>query len=269
MKGIPKLKPFLVVSGLPGTEQEIVRALRHESIVEVRHFVLGPATSNIPQACRLWCERTGLAAKSTQILGPTPDVYIKDAMDVTEPGVVPLVWTCAVYGREPQLFFGYPNMLMFFVQQTMALDHMQLAARDANLGTDVAGLRGRIIEELWLPRDWKLIASHLSPRYLLDSLLGENPHCQWRDSTSNGQAAIECRRGEVQACITTETARQENGLTMIFDFGCPPMVFFGGLTEHGAAVVAAAWAAFKRGKYERELAAAASIEEGDLRVLLG
>lgn len=242
MNGKQKLKSFLLVDGLPLNEQDIVATLAHESVEQVQHFVLGPATSNIPQACQRWCERTGLAHKSRQILGTTPDAYIKNALDVTKSGVVALVWTCAVYGKEKDLFFGYPNTLMFFVQETMALDHMQLAACDTNFGYEVAGIRERVIEDLWLPRDWRQIASHMSPRHLLDGLLLKNPHCVWLDSNSNGQAAIECRQGEVQACITTETARKDNELTTVFDFGCPPMVFFGGLTEHSATVVAKAWA---------------------------
>jgi hypothetical protein len=41
--------------------------------------------------------------------------------------------------------------------------------------------------------------------------------------------------------ITTETARLEYGLAKLFSFGCPEMVFFGGVSMRGAALLRSAF----------------------------
>lgn len=236
------LKMFLGREGLPQSEAEIIVALKSPRVVEVRNFVLGPRKiSNIPQACELWLERTGLKDKGTMEIGRIPDEYLVAAQAVNEAGVVPLYWTCAVFGREKDLFFGAgTNTQMFYVQQIMPLDHMQLAARPENLtNREIAEL---IVNEELLPPFWQKLASHKSPAPLLESLLEKNPHCKWIEADSNGAAAEMCLKGECDACITTETARLDIGLERIHDFGCPDMVFFGGLTQHGAKVLRQAWA---------------------------
>ena len=230
------LKKFFSKAGLPANEAEIIAALHSPQVKEVRNFVLGSGLiSNIPQACQMWLERTGLKRKATLIPGRIPDEYLAAAMAVTEPKVVPLYWTCAVFGREKDLFFGPGiNTLMFFVSQVMPLDSMQLAAAPDKL---TPGIVDDIREQLKLPSDWRQIASHKSPAPLLDDLLKANPHVQWVEATSNGAAAVMCGEGTVDAGIITETARVANNLRQIHNYGCPDMVFFGGLTEHGANVL--------------------------------
>ncbi len=230
-----QLPTFLSLKGLPQTELEIVEILRSSEIKEVRNFVLGPrAISNIPQACQRWLARNCLTEKATLIEGRIPDEYLLAAQAVNEPKVVPLYWTCAVFGREKDLFFGQGvDTLMFFVQEIMPLDHMQLAI----LPGRITGYQLDKIKLLTLPSQINTVASHASPKPLLDSLLLQNQHCRWVEATSNGAAAEMVLRREVDICITTETARSETGLVKIHDFGCPPMVFFGGLTKHGANTV--------------------------------
>jgi len=236
------LQTFLSNQGLPQIEQDIIAALKSPSVVEVRNFVLGPRKiSNIPQACELWLERTGLKDKGTLHTGRIPDEYLVTAQSVREPGVVPLYWTCAVFGREKDLFFGAAtDTLMFFVQQVMPLDHMQLATVSQKLAN--GNTANVICDNELLPQDWSKLASHKSPAPLLASLLERNSHCEWVEADSNGAAAEMCKAGKCDACITTETARVDIGLDCIHDFGCPDMVFFGGLTQHGAQVVCQAWA---------------------------
>jgi len=235
------LKRFLDKAGLPVTEDEIIAALHSPLVREIRNFVLGPGLiSNIPQACQMWLERTGLIGKATLIPGRTPDEYLAVARAVTEPGVVPLYWTCAVFGREKDLFFGPGlNTLMFYVSQIMPLDSMQLAAVPDKLTSEIIN---DICEHLKLPSCWRKVASHKSPAPLLGDLLQVNPHIEWVEATSNGAAAEMCREGTVDAGIVTETARAAYNLLQIHNYGCPDMVFFGGLTEHGANVLRQAYA---------------------------
>lgn len=233
------LKKFLPQQGLPQTESDIINTLKSGEIREIRNFVLGPGMiSNIPQACQRWLKRTGLETKGTFYFGETPKKYLLAAQEVREPGVVPLFWTCAVYGEEKDLFFdGGTRTFMFFVREVMPLDHMQLAC--AGELSDIEKIN--LCSQELLPCRFKILTSHKSPEPLLRGILQNNPHCQWQEATSNGAAAITCRNGEVDLCITTESARKEQGLNLIHSFGSPDMVFFGGLTEHGAIVVRQAY----------------------------
>ncbi|MDO8559709.1 MAG: hypothetical protein Q7S23_01560 [bacterium] len=238
------LPQFLSREGIPVTDEEIARALASDDIREVRNFVLGPGeTSNIPQACRSWLRRLRLESKATLVPGRIPDEYLAAAQAVSEVGVVPLYWTCAVFGRERDLFFGQgTSTLMFFAEERMPLDVMQLATR-ADILVDTDRTFACVREHLHLPEGWGRIASHPSPKPLLDVLLAANPQCSWLEATSNGAAAELCARGEAEACICTETARRSTGLVTIHEFGSPDMIFFGGLTAHGVAQVRAAHAA--------------------------
>src|SRR3989338_7717905 len=128
------LARFLSAEGLPTSESDIVETLKSPRIRQIRHFVLGPGTvSNIPQACNRWIQRTGLTAKSMLVPGRVPDEYMAAAQDVREAGGGPVYWTCAVFGREKDLFFGNgTDTLMFYLVERMRLDGMQLAARREN-----------------------------------------------------------------------------------------------------------------------------------------
>ncbi len=241
------LKTFLDQRPLPQREFDILATLRQLEVKKIAHYVLGPRNiSNIPQACELWQKITGLEAKSEMIIGITPDVYIKQAQSDTRAGVVPLVWTCAVYGQEKDLFFGHLNTSLFFVQQTMPLDHMQLATRKEMLAENREAIVGNMINRLVLPESWTKLTSHPSPKLLLQPLLENNDQAEWLAATSNGAAAEDCAGGKVDLCVCTEKARLDTGLEMLWDFGCPNMVFFGGLTEHGAKIVASAYAELER-----------------------
>jgi hypothetical protein len=211
-----RLPSFPSSTGLLEDVEDIARVLRSSAVQEVRCFALGPEGTNIEQACRRWLRRTGIESKSTVILCPTPEDSVIAARRETavDRGILGLFWTCAVFDREKEVFFENPDVYPFFVQETMLLDEMQLAARP-ELVAESGGA---------VPEHWR-IASHPSPA----PLLAELP-CPVIRVRSNADAAARCAAGEFEACITTESARKIHGLTRIHVFGCPPMVFFGGIT---------------------------------------
>jgi prephenate dehydratase len=211
-----RLPSFPSASGLLEDPEGIARVLRSSAVKEVRCFALGPEGTNIAQACRLWLRRNGIEDKSTVILCPTPEDSVIAARRETavDRGILGLFWTCAVFDREKEVFFENPDVYPFFVQETMLLDEMQLAAHPELIAESGGAI----------PEHWR-IASHPSPAPLLAEL--PNPVVRVR---SNADAAARCAAGEFEACITTESARQIHGLIRLHVFGCPPMVFFGGIT---------------------------------------
>jgi hypothetical protein len=159
----------------------------------------------------------GIVGKSEVVLYDTPELCLSAARSIQEDGVVAVFWTCAVYSRENEFFFGNTDVFPFFFQEDMPLDAMQLATRP-----DLAGqVNGKI------PIGWK-VASHPSPAPLVKGLLG-----RVLLQNSNAAAARACADGETELCITTESARQIYGLVELHSFGSPNMVFFGGITQHG------------------------------------
>jgi hypothetical protein len=168
-----------------------------------------------------------IARKAEIILRLTPEECLAAARNVTEKGVVAIFVTCAVFARESHLFFQNPDVLPFFSQQTMLLDAMQLATR-SELAPQVNGS---------LPSGWR-IASHPSPQHLVTGLDREIVIVE-----SNAAAAEHCQLGQSHACVTTESARKRCGLVRLHEFGSPPMVFFFGITAHGAKVIGHAYRA--------------------------
>lgn len=216
---IKGLKVFPEMDGDLPQGNELVTVLQSSFIKRVICCSLGPEGTNIAQASRLWLKRMGLTAKSEVILGNTPEICLGVARNITEDGVLPIFWTCAVYSRESEFFFGNPDIYAFYIQEPMLLDSMQLATRH-ELHLQAAG--GEI------PKQWR-ISSHPSPQHLI-KVLG----CEIILVNSNSAAAKHCAEGLSEACITTEEGRKIYGLEMIHVFGSPLMIFFGGITQHGA-----------------------------------
>jgi hypothetical protein len=219
------LPRFRRIDGLPGSDEDLRKALGSDLIRKIRHFALGPEGTNILQACGRWTIRMQIEHKAHTILCDTPEHSIAAARQLTEPSTLGVFWTCAVYSREMEVFFRNADTLPFFTQETMALDKMQLATRPAL----AAELKGP-----YVPCAWR-IAVHSSPAALLDP-----HHRNVVLVNSNAVAAIDCAAGRVEACITTESARRRHGLTSLHCFGSPEMVFFGGVTHAGAELVRAA-----------------------------
>lgn len=215
-----RLERFPDVEGLPLEKEEKRIVLGSSGIKKVVLCALGPEGTNISQACRRWAEKMGISEKTEVKLCDTPELSLKEAQKVQEKGVLAVFWTCAVYAHEAEFFFTNPKILPFFFTEVMDLDEMQIATRE-----DLPVEKGKI------PEEWK-IASHPSPVHLVRNL-----ECEKVIVTSNGEAARVCKAGEVEICVTTESARKIYGLKKIHLFGSPPMVFFGGITPHGIKVI--------------------------------
>jgi hypothetical protein len=219
---IAGLKVFSEMKGLPQNEQDQILTFQSDIIRKVICFSLGPLGTNIGQASGNWLERMCIGRKAEIRFFDTPEICLQEARKITGDGVVAIFWTCAVYSQESQFFFGNPDVWPFFTQEIMLLDEMQLATIPENYLAVKDGI---------IPEGWK-ISSHPSPQHLVKSLNREIILVN-----SNSAAAKHCRDGYSSACITTEAARGIYGLATIHSFGSPPMVFFGGITEHGANVI--------------------------------
>jgi hypothetical protein len=208
------------VGELPGSFEEIRRALSSSTLRRVRSYVLGPAGTNIMQAAELWHTRMGVTQKAELVLCDTPEQAVLMAKADMQAGVLAVSWTCAVYVGENGIFFNNHDTLPFFFQQVMPLDEMQLATRP--------GLERQFPSMF---AKWRTL-SHPSPAPLLNRL-----GCSVIHVNSNADAARRCAAGEGEACITTETARKIYGLVKLHNFGSPEMVFFGGICRAGAALL--------------------------------
>ncbi len=217
-----QLPRFISADFLPTDSEEISRVLKSPQIRKIICCALGPLGNNIEQACQKWLRNMKITNKTEVRLYYTPRICLAEARKIMESGVLAIFWTCAVYYELNCFFFENPDVLPFFVMITEPLDEMQLATREDNL---------RMFSQGVIPNGCK-VASHPSPAPLLK---GYPVLVTW--ANSNADAAQICARGEVDACITTEKARQLNNLVSIHVFGSPPMVFFGGITAHGVALI--------------------------------
>jgi len=215
--GLPIFAPY---HDLPRTTTEARRALRSPIIQSVRSYALGPEGTNIMQAASRWHDEMGVAEKADLIPCETPEQAVLRTRETIEPGVLGVYWTCAVFVRENKVFFDNPDTLPFVFQQAMQLDDMQLATRPELLDDFDS-----------LPADWRIL-SHPSPAPLVRQL-----GCSVINVNSNADAAMRCAAGEGEACITTESARKIHGLLKLHSFGSPEMVFFGGICQHGVALL--------------------------------
>lgn len=194
----------------PGAVSSVISLSRARRII---HFVLGPAGTNMEQACKAWQCAEGVCAKSEIVLCRTPEDALAQARLVTDEGVVPTFWTCAVFYALNKLFFSNHDVYPFAFIFPFPLDAMQLCVKAERAGKD------------W-GTEWR-IASHPSPSPLIDGM-GEVVL-----TTSNAQAAKMCAEGETEACITTAQAASIHGLVQVHEFGSPTMIFFAGTTQHG------------------------------------
>lgn len=222
---IKGLETFLTVEGLPETELQIKATLQRPELKHIVCCCLGPEGTNISQAAKKWIDEMGLTEKAEIRLFSTPEACLNAAKEIEarEEETLAIFWTCAVYAYESQFFFTNPDVSVFFTQKVMTLDQMQLATRPELVCKVKDGI---------VPIDWK-ISSHPSPQFLVSTKLVN----QVILVNSNSAAAVDCKDGKVEACITTEQGRIINGLVTLHVFGSPPMIFFGGITKKGAKLV--------------------------------
>lgn len=218
---ITQLDFFLSLDGLPEGENRVLAVLQSPMISEVRSFALGPIGNNIQQASERWINRMGIRPKSKVILCDTPELCLQEARKVLDDNVVSVFWTCSVYYKLNIFFFTNPDILPFFFTEVMPLDEMQLAL-NPRLASEMPDF---ILSQL-------TIATHPSPAPLL-----KDQYHKIIFAKSNAHAARLCKDGEVDACITTETARKIYNLVKVHSFGSPRMVFFGGITAHTAEIL--------------------------------
>jgi hypothetical protein len=216
MKKIVGLDTFAKVGKLHSTKHEALNLL---SVKKVICCALGPVGNNIEQAATLWTKANNIERKSEVVLYDTPELCLEAARKIDGDGVVAVFWTCAVYAKENEFFFGNPDVFPFFFQQEMLLDEMQLAAKQNTVE--------RLDNAAHIPAGW-LVASHPSPAPLVKKSGGVVVL-----RNSNAAAARSCANGETEFCITTEKARRIYKLVKLHSFGSPIMVFFGGVTQHG------------------------------------
>lgn len=215
---LSKLPVFGSNVGLPRNMKARMQLLRSPAVTKIICFALGPEGTNIVAACRAWIRDAKVSEKAEIVLCETPEEALQSAAVIDDPAVIGVFWTCAVYFREHNLFFGNPATYPFFFEQVMLLDQMQLAARPELSDAFHAGTT-----------KLRRIASHPSPASLLNA---------WNlttvDANSNAHAAAMCRDGMVDACITTQRAKEKYGLSTLHTFGSPEMVFFGGISANGS-----------------------------------
>lgn len=223
IKGLKKFNP---AGELPDdfTGQKMVFC--SDLIKKISCFVLGPAGTNIAQACEQWIKKTGIGSKTKMVFCETPEESVERARGIKEDGHVAIFWTCAVYINLYKIFFNNPDTLTFFIEEIMYLDEMQLATRPEKLVE---------IQEGIIPKGWG-VASHPSPAPLLDDIT-----CSVEITTSNTRAAEICAKGQVDACITTKSAKMIYNLVLLHKFGSPKMIFYGGITIHGVEILSRAY----------------------------
>ena len=190
-------------------------------IHRVDHFVLGPIGTNMQQACIAWNQELEIEQYASITLCETPEHCLRSAQAVTDPGVFPTFWTCAVYYKLNELFFENTDTYPFMFSFNYPLDRMQLCTRS-----------GLVQSEEWSVQPGWVVASHPSPAPLVNEL-----GIQVRHTTSNSQAAALCASGETELCITTAKAAALHDLDPVHEFGSPIMVFFIGTTKHGLNVL--------------------------------
>ncbi|WCM88112.1 hypothetical protein [Acidovorax sp. NCPPB 3576] len=160
---------------------------------------LGPAGTNCEAAAHEWFKRNG--RKGAVHLHPTLEIAAEELKD--DPAIALL--GCVAYPDLHTLVFSNLSrfqMVDIFVMPTF---NMILASRTGEPP--------------------QTISTHPAPQRLAP------PGAQLSLVNSNAQAAVDCRHGKTEGCITTAKAAQSLGLKVVQDFGPVPM----GFTVHAAA----------------------------------
>lgn len=201
-------------------------ALHAPQVKRVVSFTLGPEGTNIEQAAILWHKQMEIGHKAAIERCDLPETAVARAIEENTEGTLAVFWTCAVFARLNQVFFNNTSTFPFFFPQEMLLDDMQLAVRNRIIGNVLREWGNDTKKRLGIR-----IATHVSPAPLLEHL--KNAGASLVNASSNSEAARMCKAGEVEACMTTESARIIYELTALHRFGSPLMVFFGGVTLVG------------------------------------
>src|SRR5581483_2965082 len=121
------LPTFASANGVPQGLPETIAALNSDCVRQVHSHALGPQGTNIIKAAVHWHQLMGIAHKARIIECKTPEEGLVRARSAKDDGTLHVFWTCGVYFKEHELFFGNPDTLPFQFQVIMPLDEMQLA----------------------------------------------------------------------------------------------------------------------------------------------
>ncbi len=210
------------------TATDFHRILQSPLVEHVILHALGPRGTNISQAATLYISRLGISHKAQVRIhdtGITPMEYSQMAAEETErllsidslPRQLHLHMECAVYHGMGELYEQRAREAVFSDVQDMALDNMQLGAKDSlEKLQQIVATQGSI-----------RIATHPSPRSLVLPWL-ERRVATWIQASSNSAAARMVVNGEADACVTTASAvalLSSAGISTLHGFGSPNMIF--------------------------------------------
>lgn len=157
-------------------------------------YTLGPEGTNCAAAATWWVKSTGAAAASAIVLRATLEQAFAALAEKRDGYLL----SCAAYPDLHTLIFTRLGEMELCDSFIMPTHSMVLAARTA-------------VEEI------RHVATHPAPQSLVA------PQYNRVLANSNADAAVRCRQGESEACITTSVAAIGHGLTVIEDFGQVPM----------------------------------------------
>ncbi len=158
---------------------------------------LGPYGTNLAAAAWTWFDKR--ATGGSVSLYQTVEEAIA-AMPCTEADAL---MTCAVYPNLHHVVFSNLSSLQFIDCFIFPTFPMVMASRDGRMP--------------------QTISTHPAPQDLVP------PQLERVLTTSNAQAARDCRDGRTDGCITTLAAMEIHGLKLVTNFGPVPMVY----TLHG------------------------------------
>lgn len=170
----------------------------HSSVLKSIHTIctLGPENTNCELAARTWFDRMGKSGAI--LLYPTLEEAVVDVRE--QPGTALL--GCVVYPDLHKIVFSNLDKLVLMDCFIMPTYKMVLASNTSSLHRDPS------------------IATHPAP-----SGLAAQHTTDIRLVPSNAQAAIDCAAGFADACITTISAAERQGLHIMHDYGEIPMGF--------------------------------------------
>lgn len=178
-----------------------------------RLHALGPNGTNIAQASRMYLDQNDIRnGAEVHVHGNKiePMRYADIAAQEADGRNMPLHMECAVYYQMGDLYRTRMAENVFADQQYMKLDEMQLATMpDRTLERGNGAIK---------------IASHPSPQALVRQWL-DTGDAEYIKASSNSDAADMVVKGEVDACITTESGRATRELDKVHSFGSPTMMF--------------------------------------------
>ena len=161
-------------------------------------YTLGPSLTNCEKAAREWSIKNNFDAQI--VLFDTLEFALTSMIEKKQDNIVLL--SCIVYPDLHKIVFDNLDLIEFkdvFMSNTYSMVYAVNNERD----------------------EIKTIATHPAPKLLVPN----DQELEIILSTSNSKAALMCRNGEVDSCITTIIAAKENSLNIIKNFGEVTMGF--------------------------------------------